>query len=583
MTSGQPTELTAVTFNQILAYVNDVEKSGGAFQKSLRIHFLRNFTIEPIAPYLKYYCYQAGIQPILSYSDYGNLRHALLDPESAIVTSSPDIIILSQYFDSCDLEAQTQDDTPELVALALEKTSATILVNTQIPDLWPHLVETGPESGGRPRFFEDVNRSVRSICDAHPARVILMDWERYIQRVGAQDALDSRYWYLNKAPLKKAFLSHYAIDIARVAKVLVGQVKKCLILDCDNTLWGGIVGEDGVSGIKLDKNEYPGKIFYDFHQIIIGLAHRGVMICLCSKNNEADVFEVLDQHPDCLIKRTHLSGFQINWEDKASNIRLLAERLNIGLDSMVFVDDSGIECDWVAKALPEVTVVQVPKDLSQLPALILKGQFFDTLTLSAEDKTRTLGYQQEQRRQDTAQQFADVEEYLASLALEVDIHECLPTEIARVAQLTQKTNQFNLRGRRYSEGDITRFVESDQHKVMVLWVKDRFGEYGLTGAAILAHTPEGVEMDTLLMSCRILSRRIEFAFLTQCIDLTHRSWAVPTVAVPFVPTAKNAQVKQFLDAVGCVFEDREGVAWGLITGLPNTPKIQFIQFKEMGR
>ncbi|NBV42692.1 HAD-IIIC family phosphatase, partial [bacterium] len=414
--------------NAVLGYVNEVEKQLIPLKNTIKIHFLRNFTIEPIAPFLKFHCYKAGIQPQLTYSDYGNLRQSILDSQSDLHCTQPDIIVLAQYFDSNDLFSQPWGDFESLsseilgmLALLIEKTAATILVNTQLPHLWPHLTANTPESLGIASLFESLNPAIKSMAASSKSRIIVTDWERYLQRVGESEGLDSRYWYINKAPFKKAFLTNYAADIARVAKVQSGKLKKCLVLDCDNTLWGGIIGEDGLSGIKLDPNDYPGKIFYDFQQQILALYNRGVMICLCSKNNESDAMLVFDTHPGCVLKRQHLSAYRINWDDKATNITRLSQDLNIGLDSMVFIDDSGIECEWVKETLPQVTVLQVPKDLSQLPALLFKAHCFDTLSLSQEDKHRTQSYQQEQSRKESAAQFSDVEAYLASLQLELDI------------------------------------------------------------------------------------------------------------------------------------------------------------------
>jgi FkbH-like protein len=325
-----------------------------------------------------------------------------------------------------------------------------------------------------------------------------------------------------------------------------------LVLDCDNTLWGGIVGEAGIEGIKLDRNGYPGKAFYDFQTSVLHLAQRGVLIALCSKNNEADVFEVLDKHPWCRLKRSHLSGWRINWQDKAANIVEIAEELNLALDSFVLVDDNPVECDLVRKLLPQVTVLQVPEKLYRLPSLALEQGLFDTIRLTDEDRKRALLYQSESQRKTERGAFANVEDYLASLNTVACIHRARPAEIPRVAQLTQKTNQFNLTTRRYSERDVQAFVERQNAAVFTLSVQDRFGDLGLVGALILERSGAVVRIDTFLMSCRVLGRGLERAMVTHCLDVMKSIWEIDTWHAEYIPTRKNMQVVDFWSLSGFV-------------------------------
>ena len=220
----------------------------------------------------------------------------------------------------------------------------------------------------------------------HRAQFFLVDFERIIRLLGEEKTIDYRFWYTSKALFKKDFLNAYAQEIVKIAKALKGRTKKCLVLDCDNTLWGGIIGEDGISGIKLDKHIYPDKLYYEFQQNVINLHERGIIIALCSKNNEEDVWEILDNHPSCLLKRRHVAAWRINWDDKSSNIKSIANELNLGIDSFVFVDDSPLECELVKKMLPDVTVLQVPQKLYTYPKILLHDGWFDTLHISEEDK-----------------------------------------------------------------------------------------------------------------------------------------------------------------------------------------------------
>ncbi len=358
-----------------------------------------------------------------------------------------------------------------------------------------------------------LNQLIREYVLSNSARFVLVDWERFVRLLGAGESMDYRFWYMSKAPFKKAFLDLYALELVKMARALKGKSKKCLILDCDNTLWGGVIGEDGLQGIKLDRHSYPGNIFYEFQKSILRLHDRGVLIALCSKNNEQDVWDVLEGHPDCLLKREHLSAWRVNWSDKASNISDLAAELNLGLDSFVFVDDNPVECGLIQDMLPEVTVLQVPDKLYTYPQLLKCDGLFDTLSFSTEDRQRSQMYRDESNRKHEQAKFETLDQYLASLSLSIKVHPAKEDEVPRVAQLTQKTNQFNLTTRRYSEAKISGLSKDPEWTVMSLFVRDKFGESGLTGV-LIAHKDGDVGIiDSLLMSCRILGRNIEKAFV----------------------------------------------------------------------
>jgi FkbH-like protein len=370
---------------------------------------------------------------------------------------------------------------------------------------------------------------------------------------------------MSRAPFKKDFLAQYAWEIVRAGRALKGKAKKCVVLDCDNTLWGGVVGEDGVAGIKLDPFEYPGRCFYDFQKSILNLIDQGVIVAVCSKNNEADALEVFDNHPNSLLRRNHLAAWRINWTDKATNIAALAKELNLGLDSFVFVDDSGIECDQVRHALPDVTVIQAPKAAYELPRLLYRDGLFDGLVRSEEDAKRTESYVAERSRAEAQVSFASTEEYLASLDLKAVIHPAPTGELGRVAQLLGKTNQFNLTTRRHSEALVHELAESPDSAVYTLAAADRFGDLGLV--AVLIATRKGDEgiIDSLLMSCRALGRKLEFVFVEHCLAELEARWALKTWRAAYLPTKKNAQVAEFWDSLAFtrVGSDEGGVTYEL--------------------
>lgn len=546
--------LSGLSLAEVLECVARVEADAGRADVPFSIAFLRNCTIEGIEPYLKYHCYQAGLHSRLAFGGYNIIRQELLDPASFLHASQPDLIVLTLIVDQLAADYdhpgwRADGALAELDALQqalLLNTSAILAVNTFMPPFESDYGIAAPPDG-RDRYHEVVrlNRHVREFAARHPSRVILIDWERLVRILGEEESMDYRFWYMAKAPFKKAFLELYACELAKIAKALKGKSKKCLVLDCDNTLWGGIVGEDGSSGIKLDPNDYPGNIFYDFQQTVLHLHRRGVLITLCSKNNPDDVWEVLDNHPGSLLNRSHFAGWRVNWEDKVTNIRSLAVELNLGLDSLVFVDDNPAECELVRTLLPEVEVIQVPAQLYRYPRLLLQLGLFDTLTFSEEDRQRTRMYQDEASRNQAAASFDTIDDYLASLAIHATIHAAKPHEIPRIAQLTQKTNQFNLTTRRYAEAAISEFVQSADWAVFSLSVRDKFGDSGLTGVLIARRAGTTGIIDSLLLSCRVLGKKLEICFFTQCLQQLAVQWGATEWQAEYIATAKNQQTADF--------------------------------------
>jgi len=276
------------------------------------------------------------------------------------------------------------------------------------------------------------------------------------------------------------------------------------------------------------------------------LANQGILICLNSKNNPKDVLDVLKNHPHCLLKEHHIVGFKINWENKVQNLVELAQELNLGIDSFVFVDDSDTECALVRKALEQVTVIQTPKKLYLYQECLLKEGYFDKLTFSQEDQKRTEMYKTDQKRGNAAKNFVNMEEFLSSLELEVFIHPMTEQEIPRVAQLSQKTNQFNLTTKRYSDADIGHFYTDPKIEIYTLSVKDKFGPYGLTGMMVVRIIDKTrAIVDSCLLSCRILGRRLELLFVGYVLEHLTQKYNISEWKAEFFKTKKNEQVEFF--------------------------------------
>jgi FkbH-like protein len=394
----------------------------------------------------------------------------------------------------------------------------------------------------------ELNNFLRTaLRSAHNAYYV--DLNLCLVRLGGKTFYDERYWHIGRAPYSLEALREIASEDFKFIRAFKGKSNKCLVLDCDNVLWGGIIGEDGMSGIKLGKT-YPSSPYYEFQQEVVNLYNRGILITLCSKNNAEDVWEVFRNHPDMVLKEKHIVASEINWEDKVTNLKKIAASLNIGLESMVFVDDSEFEVNLVREVAPEVTVIHLPKEKTvEYRNILASCGLFDTLTISEEDRERGTMYKAEAQRKQLQGQVQDLGTYLKSLEMVIEVKFADDFTLPRIAQLTQKTNQFNLTTRRYSEADIKKYMQATDVDVLSLRLTDKFGDSGLVGVCILKYSGQKAVFDTLLLSCRVLGRGVEDIFVIQALKLAKQRGCNSAIG-EFYPTAKNSQVKDFFSKQG---------------------------------
>ena len=386
------------------------------------------------------------------------------------------------------------------------------------------------------------------------AQVHLVDTEALLQQLGAPQCLDARFYLRHSAPYTSRFADALAQRIADRTRGFGTRFHKALVLDCDNTLWGGVVGEDGASGIQLDPHSHPGRIYWRAQLAFAALERQGVLLCLCSKNNPADVDEVLTNHPHAVIRPAQIAVARVNWQDKVGNLRAIAQSLGIGLDSLVFVDDSSFECEAVRSALPDVLVFQVPATLSDYPAMLQQIQsLFLAGGVSAESRSKTAQYRQRQAAAETSAGFDSHEAYLASLGQQVRITLDDAASTQRIAELCQKSNQFNLTSLRQTPAEIAQRMQHGDQSVCALQVSDRFGDAGLTGVLLASWRPGELVIDAFLMSCRVIGRGIEFAIWPMLVAEAQRRGCRHIVA-SYRASAKNAQVADFYDRLGLTLQ-----------------------------
>ena len=519
---------------------------------------LRNYTVEPIEPLLRKEFGARGLEPRCVFGSFSDAMSDVLALESnlpseiGLVVLTLSLETYSRDFGHAGWQCEAAcDHLLSLVRTAVDRCPRTLVINTALAPLHPSngfSIEPGRMSHAQ--RIDELNLELRRLAAERPGRVVLLDWMAYARELGAANTYDQRFWHSAGLPFSNRFLARYAADIAAVAEVVTGRAKKCLVLDCDNTLWGGVVGEDGLAGIKLSTDSNPGAYFQQFQRAVLDLHHQGVLIALCSKNNEADVLEVLDSHPECLLKREHLSGWRINWNDKAVSIAELAAELNIGLDAMVFVDDAPQECERIRQALPDVTVVLRPTRDEEITDVLQRSRLFPSLVVTDADAMRALSFRDNRQRKEMATLASDAAEYRSKLGTRLRARPATSADLDRIAQLFQKTNQFNLTTRRYDRSAVDALAKDDDTILYCAEVEDRFGSLGLVAVAVARRVCEGSRIDSFLMSCRALGRDVEYSFLASLLREVHRRWGGGFVRTQYLSTAKNQQVADFWTLAG---------------------------------
>lgn len=369
----------------------------------------------------------------------------------------------------------------------------------------------------------------------------IIDIDKVLSKASIEKSIDLRYYYSSKTLYSIEFYKEYFKYLKPLITAINGKTKKALILDCDNTLWKGILGEDGFEHIKM---------FQEVQYLVKSLAKNGVIVGLCSKNNPEDIDNVLKNHIDMILKDEDIVIKKVNWKNKALNLKAIAKELNIGLDSLVFVDDSNFEVNLIKEELPMVEVLQVPKKEYEYN-LLIRGlmNFFYNPSQTKEDLEKVKMYKAQVQRTTQAQEIGNIEDYLKSLGLEITTYTDDINSVERVSQMTQKTNQFNLTTKRYTHKDIENFVSSDKYSVVAIGVSDKFGDNGIVGLVIIEYRGDVAYIDTLLMSCRVLGRNIEYKFMDIVINII-KNKGVKEIRTQFIKTLKNAQVADLYDRYG---------------------------------
>jgi FkbH-like protein len=544
----------------------------------LRVAFMGTHTMAPLPNYLRVHGVAQGLGIECLETPYGQYMQQLLSADSEVIRFDPQLVVLSLAMRQLaprvharfsglspeDLRSERErllEHVVQAAALAARRTSGVVLVANFPRPAYPALgIADAKQALGETEFYLRLNLELlERFRDSD--RIHVLDLDRLVG--GHRSESPDRMYFIAKTLWPESACNSLAVELMRYAIAATGRTRKCLVVDLDNTLWGGVVGEDGPSGIMVGPGSPGGEAYEAFQHAVRSLRDRGIMLAVCSKNNPADVQEAFRVRTDMPLAWEDFACGEVSWDHKAAGVRRVAQRLNIGEDSLVFLDDNPAERVVVRGIASSVTVPELPTDPADYARFLYSQVFFDKLRVKSDDLTRVLDYGAHQRREQLRGEAETLGQYLAQLETEVEIREASTADLARVHELFNKTNQFNLTTRRYSIADVEAFISHPQYLLGVLVARDRYGPMGTVGVFLLEREEAAVRLDSFLMSCRALGRGIETAGMNCVKELVGRRFSSSRLLGRFVPTAKNAPAKDFLPEQGFRELERgeDGTAW----------------------
>jgi FkbH-like protein len=534
-------------------------------KRTARVALLGSYTTDQLGSMLELACDALGIQVELYTGGSDQYRQELLAERSGLHRFEPTHVVLAVHEGAAELPELSDDPTADVAREAARwqslwaKAGARVVQHTFAlrPDpALGHLAARLP--GSRHATLLALNAELgRAAGD----EVLLVDCDRLASAWGKERWFDDRYWFLAKQAVALDALPLLASHTAAVIAGDLGLARKCLVLDLDNTLWGGVVGEDGLAGIRLGDGA-EGEAYVAFQERILELKRKGIVLAVASKNDEAEARSVFVQHPEMRIREDDIACFAANWDTKVDNIRWIAETLDLGLDSLVYADDNPAERELVRRFLPEVDVLALPEDPALYGRALTGYLHFETASFSREDAARGEHYRARAKARERSLELGDLDDFLRDLEMSATIGPFDELRLPRIVQLIGKTNQFNLTTRRHSSARVRELMETPGAVHLFLELRDRFVDHGLVGVLIAVPRDGALEIDTWLLSCRVIGRRAENAMLEQ-LALRARNAGLARLRGIYVPTAKNGLVRDLYASLGfdLVREDGEATVW----------------------
>jgi len=560
-----------------------------------KIAILGGSTTDQLVQVLELFLLEAGIKPTFYQSNYNRYFEDVIDDDSALYQFQPEIVYLHTTIRNIR-SFPTLNDKPDqvktLVALEMaplqavwkklgEKLKASVIQNNfDLPPFRPLGNLEFSLSEGKVNYVTELNREIAIWARTH-SNFYVQDIGYLSAAYGLEQWHDLNHWYAYKYAMSVNALPKLARNLSSIISSILGKSKKCLVLDLDNTLWGGIIGDDGAGGISLGPETPLGEAYRDFQSYCRSLKARGILLAVCSKNEEIAAKSGFN-HPDSVLQLDDFAAFKANWEPKPDNLVQIAQELNIGLDSLVFVDDSRFEREMVRKQLPQVSVPEIGEEVTSYVRILEEAKFFESVSISAEDQKRAQLYILERERESAKMLFSDYNEYLKSLEMRAEIRPFSATYLDRITQLINKTNQFNLTTVRLTGGEVSASLTDPNQVTLYGRLADKFGDHGLISVVAGNIEKQSLKVSLWLMSCRVLKRGMELAMFNALL-MEARKRGLKHIQGHYLPTAKNAMVAKFYEELGFRLESRSdngGTIWGYDIQTAKTPAQHFISVNQ---
>lgn len=557
-----------------------------AEEKTEKLAILSTSTSHFLSEAIRFFMASNGINVSFFEVNDNQIDYYLLNKSSEYYKFNPTVtIILEDFFSfqkdldfSKDRIAQEVNKRESFFNLINQSTNSTIiysLISSPPYEAYGHYGKSCKSS--LRKFINDFNQLIIENTTTSNTSPIFFDLESISSSIGHGEFYDLNKYFESKVLYSFNSLPRIAFELTQLFLSSKGKSKKCLILDLDNTCWGGVIGDDGIDGIKLGQGDGESEAFYHFQNYVLSLKNRGVILAICSKNTHEIAKAVFTDHPSCPLSWSDISSSRINWDNKADNIAEIAVELNIGLDSMVFMDDNPAECEIVKVNLPQVTVIQASKNPSEFVSILESFRLFETEGLSSEDINRSNYYAQNKEREKEKEKLVDMDSFLKSLKMNAIISPINNENIERVTQLINKSNQFNLMTKRHGTNDINSMLIDSKYFTQTIRLKDKFGDNGLISVLIGKKEEDALLIDTLLMSCRVLNRGVEFLIFQNLINYCKEN-SISKVIGFYSPTPKNALVKELYGKLGGekTIESSEYDTWSFNVSSWESPAKYFI-------
>jgi FkbH-like protein len=551
----------AGTGQKLLDLAEAAAEAGADGVTVLRVAVIGSLTTDFLVKAIACAAAQEGALARIYQAPFGALPQEIIDRGSAMHRFGPQIVVIAPDWrtevetlplgTTADQAAETSGAKiarySRMWELLTTEVKARVIQHTLVP---PVRQFCGPAERLAPASVtSQVETLNRGFLEAANGRVSWVEMDRLAARIGLDRFADEASYYTAKLPFSLKWLGDYLTAFRAAWRAATGRTKKVLVLDLDNTLWGGVIGDDGPDGIVLGPGTPTGEAFHAWGRYLKDLHARGVIMAVCSKNDPGIAAAGLD-HAHMALRRDDFAAIECSWNDKASGLKRIAEQINVGIDSLVFADDNPAECEQVRRALPEVQVVHLGKDPSRFIGLLDRGRWFDLARYTAEDLGRGAAYAaRAQALADEAAADGDMPRYLAGLQMVAKLHEADASELSRLAQMEQKTNQFNLTTRRFDEAALSGFMRDPASIVLAFYLADKFGDHGLVSSLVAVQDGDTLRIESWLMSCRVFSRTAEHYIMRHLIDLA-RARGLKQILGQYLPTKKNVVVADLFGRLG---------------------------------